>query len=107
MLDGDKAVVDKPLDKPDAQDKALVDKSGNQEENNTQVEYVNKSLVEDAALPCRKWNKKSFDWQYYTHQTTPTVADHAQHVARQATAAQRTIAQSVVGKEKSIARLSL
>ena len=54
MLDGDEAVIDEPLHEPNAQDKALVNKPGNQEENNTQVEYVNKSLVEDAALSCRE-----------------------------------------------------
>ena len=76
-----------------------VDGLDNEDENINK--YSSESLIEKAPLSCREWTKKAIDWRYYTHQAAPTVAAHAQDVARQATAAcHAALNQSVVTKDK-------
>lgn len=41
-------------------------------------------LVPDAKLHCEEWSTPSIDWRYFTHSIAPTVAAHAQEVAKQA-----------------------
>jgi hypothetical protein len=44
-------------------------------------------IIDGAPLVCLELNEKSINWRYYTHQTAPTKALHAQEAAMQAAAA--------------------
>ena len=52
------------------------------------------AMIDHSSLAYPEWNKKSVDWRYYTYQNKPTVAAHAQEVARRATTARRATAQA-------------
>ena len=87
----DAAVVESP--EADAQ---LVD----QDEDDVLVEYEGESMVDTSPLACDKWNKKSIDWRYYTHQITPTVTGHAKEVTRQAIQSAQQATQSNVAEDE-------
>ena len=49
----------------------------------------------DEKLYCEEWTTSTLNWRYFTHSISPTVAAHAQDVARQAATARATTAGNV------------
>ena len=47
----------------------------------------NDDLQQDTNIYCDEWITSSLDWHHFTHSITPTVAAHAQDVARRAATA--------------------
>ena len=44
-------------------------------------------MIDNAPLTGTEWTTANIDWPHYTYQNRPTVATHAQDVAREAAAA--------------------
>ena len=52
-------------------------------------------LMPEANMHCEEWTTATIDWRYFTHSISPTVAAHAQEVARQAANARSTSSDNV------------